>query len=274
VRVTDKQNKSMNSHSPYALIAGGSKGIGYAIAEALARRNYNLVLVARHKEGLEIAKNKLETSYRIHVMILVFDVAEKESIDKIFEWCLEKDIQLKMLCNVAGPGGARDYLALPLDDLRYMIHGNIEWQMALCLKLLALLEKNRPSYIMNIGSSAGFAPIPIKNIYSAAKSAILFFSYSLRYQLKEKNISVSCVCPGPVFTKLEVMQQTIEKLGWFGKLMEVNPRRVGEIAVRRTLNKRMVIVPGTLAKIISVILRLLPKRLLVYLYYQLGKNRR
>jgi short-subunit dehydrogenase len=262
----------MNSHFPYALISGGSKGIGYAIAEALAKRHYNLVLIARHKEHLEIAKNKLETSYPIHVNILVFDLIEKESVDKIAQWCLEKDIQLKMLCNVAGPGGAKDFLSLPLDDLRYMIHGNIEWQMALCVKLLSLLEKNSPSYIMNISSSAAFAPIPIKNIYSSVKSALLFFSYSLRYQLKEKNISVSCVCPGPVFTKIEVMQQTIEKLGWFGRLIEVNPKRVGEIAVRRTLNKRMVIVPGTVARIISVMLRLLPKRWLVYMYYQLGKK--
>ena len=270
--VTDKHNKLMNANSPYALISGGSKGIGYAIAEALAKRNYNLVLVARHKESLEIAKNKLETRYAIHVIILVFDMAEKESVDKIAEWCLEKDIQLKILCNVAGLGGAKDYLSLPLDDLRYMIHVNIESQMALCLELLPLLEKNNPSYIMNIGSSAAFAPIPIKNIYSATKSAVLFFSYSLRYQLKKKNISVSCVCPGPVFTKIEIMQETIEKMGWLGKLMEVDPKRVGEVAVRKTLNKRMVIVPGTLAKIISVILRLLPKSLLVYIYYQLGKK--
>ena len=60
---TDKHNKLMDSNSPYALVSGGSKGIGYAIAEALAKRNYNLVLVARHKESLEIAKNKLETRY-------------------------------------------------------------------------------------------------------------------------------------------------------------------------------------------------------------------
>src|SRR4030095_4026848 len=262
----------MNSHSPYALISGGSKGIGYAIAEALAKRNYNLVLVARHKKDLDIAKNKLETSYLVHVIILTFDVAEKESVDKIAEWCFEKDIQLKMLCNVAGSGGARDYLSLPLDDLRNMINVNIESQMALCLKLLPLLEKNNPSYIMNIGSSAAFAPIPIKNMYSATKSAVLFFSYSLRYQLKKKNISVSCVCPGPVFTKVEVMQQTIEKLGWFGKVMAVDPKGVGEIAVRRTLNKRMIIVPGMLAKTVSVILRLFPKRLLAYIYYQMGKK--
>jgi short-subunit dehydrogenase len=262
----------MNSNSPYALISGGSKGLGYSIARALAKRNYNLLLVARHKESLEEAKTQIESRYPVQVDMLVLDMAEKESVDKIARWCIEKNIRLKMLCNVAGLGGAKDYLSLPVDDLRYMVRVNIEAQMALCLALIPLLEKNTPSYIMNMSSIAAFAPIPIKNLYSATKSAILFFSYSLRYQLKNKNISVSCVCPGPVFTSQEIINDTIEKMGWLGKLIEVDPARVGEIAVRRTLNGRMVIVPGTLAKIISVVLRLLPRRVVVYIYHRLGKK--
>src|SRR6266550_5823685 len=132
----------MNLNSPYALISGGSKGIGYAIAEALAKRNYNLLLIARHKESLDIAKNKLESTYAIHAEMLVFDITKKEAIDKIVQWCIEKDIRLKMICNVSGMGGANDYLSLPLDDLRYMIHVNLESQIALCLGLIPLLEKN------------------------------------------------------------------------------------------------------------------------------------
>jgi len=103
-----------------------------------------------------------------------------------------------------------------------MISINASAQMALCYGLLDLLEKNAPSHILNVASMAGFAPIPEKNIYSATKAAVIFFSYSLRYQLKKKNINVSCLCPGPVFTKPEIIEDTIEKLGWFGKLMAVN----------------------------------------------------
>jgi short-subunit dehydrogenase len=262
----------MNSNSSYALVSGGSKGLGYSIAVALARRNYNLLLVARHQESLAEAKMRIESGYPVRVDTLVLDVAEKGSVDKIAQWCIEKNIRLTMLCNVAGLGGAKDYLSLPVDDLRYMVRVNIEVQMALCLELIPLLERNAPSYIMNMSSMAAFAPMPVKNLYSATKSAILFFSYSLRYQLKNKNISVSCVCPGPVFTSQEIINDTIEKMGWFGKLMEVDPARVGEVAVRRTLNGRMVIVPGTLAKIISIFLRMLPRRLVVYLYAKLGKT--
>ena len=270
---TMKTSKIDSGNSmPYALVAGGSKGIGYAIAEALARRSYNLILIARHADSLLAAKNKLESAYHIHVEILVNDLSRNEAADEIAKWCIDRNIQLKMLCNVAGFGGARDYLSLPLDTLRYMINLNVGSAIALSLTLLPLLEKNAPSYILNVGSMAGFAPIPVKNLYSATKSAVVFFSYSLRYQLREKNISVSVLCPGPVFTKPEIKKDTKEKLGWFGMQMAVSPEKVGEIAVQETLNKKLVIVPGTLPKIMAVIVRVLPRRFVVSLYDKFGKK--
>lgn len=265
-------SKIDTDHSlPYALIAGGSKGIGYAIAEALAKRGFNLILIARHYDSLIAAKTKLESAYGIHVELLIIDLAREEAADEIAKYCYDRNIPLKMLCNVAGLGGGKDYLSFPLDSLRYMVRLNIESCMALSLNLLPLLEKNSPSYILNVASMAGFAPIPIKNMYSATKSAVIFFSYSLRYQLKSKNISVSCLTPGPVFTKPSIIKDTRKKLGWFGVWMAVPPNKVGEIAVRKTLQKKMIIVPGTLAKLSSVFIRVLPRRWVVAIYNKTGK---
>jgi short-subunit dehydrogenase len=257
---------------PYALIAGGSKGIGYAIAEALARRNYNLILIARNPDTLMLAKNRLESTYQVQVFTLSYDLSREETATTIAQWCIERDIRLKMLCNVAGLGGAEDYLNLSLDSLRYMVRLNVESCMALSLTLLPLLEKNAPSYVLNVASMAGFAPIPAKNMYSATKSAVIFFSYSLRYQLKDKNISVSCLNPGPVFTKPGIVKETREKLGWLGMKMAVAPAKVGEIAVQQTLNGKLIIVPGTGAKLISIVLRAIPRRLAVKIYSRVGRK--
>lgn len=257
---------------PYALITGGSKGIGYGIAEALAKRRYNLILIARHRDMLLIAKNKLELAYNIHVEILVNDLSREESADEITQWCISRNIPLKLFCNDAGTGGVQDYLSASLDTMRYMVRLNIESCMALTLRLLPLLEKNAPSYILNVASMAGFAPIPIKNLYSATKSAIIFFSYSLRYQLKDKNISVSCLAPGPVYTRPEIVKETKKQLGWLADKIAVSPKRVGEIAVRMTLRKRMIIVPGTLAKLISMLLRVVPRRAVTAIYEGLKKK--
>ena len=244
----------------YALVAGGSKGIGYAVAEALAERRYNLILIARHLNGLLDAKKRLEASYPVHVEVLVHDLSNAKAAVEIAQWCTERKIRLRVLCNVAGFGGSKDYLSLSLDTLRYMVNLNVESCMALSLTLLPLLEQHAPSHILNVSSMAGFAPIPSKNMYAATKSFVTFFSYALHYQLKDKNISVSCLAPGPVFTKPEIARETAERLGWLGEKMAVSPKRVGEIAVRKMLKGRVMIVPGTLPKLMSGFVRLVPRR--------------
>ncbi len=259
-------------NAPYALIAGGSKGIGYGLAEALAKRHYNLVLIARHMDSLVSAKHKLETAYGVHVEILAYDLSTEESATEIAKWCTDKNIPLKVLCNVAGLGGAEDYLSLPLDSLRYMVRLNVESAMALSLTLLPLLEKNTPAYILNVASMAGLAPIPSKNMYAATKAAVVSFSYSLRYQLRPKRISVSCLAPGPVYTKPSIVAETKKQLGWFGNAMALKPGRVGEVAIRKTFRGKPLIVPGTLANIMSGLLRILPKRFVTYIYGKAGDS--
>lgn len=267
-----KQKMETTYSRPYALIAGGTKGIGYAIAEAWAKRNYNLVLIARHWDSLTAAKTKLESAYGIHVELLSYDLSHEEAATKIAQWCIERNIPLKALCNVAGAGGSGDYLSTSLDSLRNMVRLNIESCMALTLTLLPLLEKNAPSYIINVASMAGFAPIPLKNIYSATKSAILFFSYSLRYQLKGKHISVSCLAPGPVYTRPEIIAETKKQLGKFGDKMARTPEQVGEKTVRQALKGKMIIVPGFYANVLSGVLRIVPLRISASIYNKLGKQ--
>lgn len=263
---------SFTDGKPYALVAGGSKGIGYAIAEALAKRGYNLVLIARHRDSLDEAEHRLALKYHVHVSVLVYDLAYDTAAQAIARWCSERNINLRMLCNVAGFGGSRDYLKLPADSLRYMIRLNVESPACLTYALLPLLEAHTPSYIINVASMAAFAPIPLKNLYSATKSAMLYFSYSLHYQLKDKNIHVSCLSPGPVFTKPAVIEDTKKQLGWFGKQMAMSPAKVGEVAVKKTLKGKLLIVPGTLPKITSAFIRVMPRRWITALYADLGKE--
>jgi uncharacterized protein len=270
----DRHRKNtVSSDGYYALVAGGSKGIGYAIAESLAKRKFNLILIARNTDTLAVAKSRLEKKYNVNVETLSYDLSLESSAPAIADWCIKRDIKLKMLCNVAGLGGLDDYLKLSLDSVRYMVDLNVESGMAMTMLLLPLLEKNSPSYVMNVASLAGLAPIPTKNVYAATKAAVIYFSYGLRYQLKRKKIKVSCLAPGPVFTKKSIKEQTKQTLGWFGKKMAVPPDRVGEVAVRRTLKGRMLIIPGTLAKLSSVVIRVIPRRMAAAVYSRVDKRK-
>ncbi|HEX6223461.1 MAG TPA: SDR family NAD(P)-dependent oxidoreductase [Chryseolinea sp.] len=259
--------------NPFALVAGGSKGIGIAIAEALAVRRYNLILIARHHGPLLEAKQMLEQKYNVQVEVMSYDLSQRSSAPAIASWCIKNNIPLKILCNVAGIGGTNDYLKVPLDTIHYMVDLNVESCMAMTQLLLPLLEKNNPSFILNVASMAGFGPIPSKNVYSATKSSVVFFSHNLRYQLKKKNISVSCLAPGPVFTKPSIRADTKKRLGFVGMEMAVPPAKVGEIAVRETLNGKMIIVPGTIAKITSGFVRIMPRGLLASIYGSLGEEK-
>lgn len=250
----------------YALIAGGSKGIGFAIAHALAKRGYNLLLIARHADKLSEAKSFFERNYSITVHTLSFDLSKPETAKEITNFCVSNNLPVEVLCNVAGLGGANDYLSLPLHDIRYMIHLNLESQAALTYHMLSMQENNKLAYILNVGSLAGFGPIPVKNMYSATKAGVIFFSRALRSQLEKRNISVSCLCPGPVFTKPEIEKDTKEKLGWLGNQMAVDPAKVGEIAVRNMFKRKFMIIPGFTSKLMAFFVRILPDSLLVSIY--------
>jgi len=256
----------------WALIAGGSKGIGLCIAEALAKRGYNLVLVARNQTELSLAKESLEKNFNTRVEVLSCDLASPESAGIIFDWCSARHLEINVLCNAAGMGGSKDFPDLPLNDLRAMVRVNFESTIALSFKFVPYLKINAPSYILNVGSLAGFAPIPIKNVYASTKSAVHFFSYSLRYMLKADGISVSCLCPGPVFTKPSIEKETISQLGWLGKRMSVKSSVVGELAVQGMLGHKMIIVPGKLASLISYLLRIFPRQFLAYIFYSFRKK--
>ncbi len=257
----------------WALVAGGSKGIGFSIAEALARRKYNLMLVARNHDDLIHAKNILEKNFNIEVETYTCDLSLTESALKIYDWCNDKGFKINILCNVAGSGGSGDFPELPLNDVSTLIRTNLESTIALSSILIPRLKANSPSYILNVGSLAGFAPILTKSVYASAKSAIHSFSYSLRYILKPYKISVSCLCPGPVFTKPSIEKETMNQMGRLGKLMAVDVRLVGELAVKGMLKQKMIIVPGYTATLVSYILRILPDQFIAHIIYSQLKSK-
>ncbi len=104
----------------WALVAGGSKGIGFSIAEALARRKYNLLLVARNHDDLLHAKTILEKNFNIEVEILTCDLSLAESSIKISDWCTDIRFKINILCNVAGSGGSGDFPDLPVKRCGYI----------------------------------------------------------------------------------------------------------------------------------------------------------
>ncbi len=89
---------------PFALITGASKGIGKAIAETLALRGYDLLLVARSADLLEQVSKEIQTTSNRHCRWLAADLAENRSAEKVFEWCTQNQFEVSILVNNAGYG--------------------------------------------------------------------------------------------------------------------------------------------------------------------------
>jgi uncharacterized protein len=251
----------------WALIAGGSKGIGLSIAKALARRNYNLILVARDADILLDVQRQIENIFDIEVDILACDLSLPSSAELIFTWCSDNRRDIDILCNSAGMGGTKDLPYLSIDELRKMVTLNFESAVVLSSLFVPLMKSSSPSYILNVSSMAGFSAISIKSIYSATKSALISFSYSLKYILKPFNISVSCLCPGPVFTKPAIKEETIRQMGWIGRQMVMESDVVGELAVKQMFEQKMIIIPGKMAKLLCYVLRILPMSFVARIIY-------
>jgi uncharacterized protein len=242
----------------WALIAGGSKGIGYGIAEALSARRYDLVLIGRNQPDLESARSRLMDKYHNKIEILSCDLLLEESGNLMYNFCRRNSVPVSILCIAAGMGGSADFPDLPPEDLKKMIRMNLELAVSLCQIFRPILRENAPSHILTVGSMASFAPFPLKNVYSATKAALLYFTYSIRQQFKPDNIKAGCLCPGPVYTKPEIEQETKKRLKWLAKYMTVHPTKVGEMAIRGLLRGKALIIPGTIPLIISFFLRVMP----------------
>jgi uncharacterized protein len=256
----------------WAIVAGGSKGIGLGIAEALAKRSFNVLIVARSAEDLQHAKALLEKKYSIQVEVFCGDLSNTETPVQLLEWFNARHLPVNVLCNAAGLGGSIDFPKLPLEKIRGMIRLNLESAIALSYLFIPLLQQTTPSYILNVSSLAGLAPIPMKSVYASTKSGLISFTRSLKYLLKKDHISVSCLCPGPVFTKPAIEAETLKQMGWIGKQMAIRPDQVGERAVQAMLKGRLIIVPGRLSKLFSYLLRMVPQDYVARILYRFGKQ--
>ena len=247
------------SSSTYALITGASKGIGKSIANSLAKRKINVLLVARSQEALIQLAHELQTQYGIQAAYLAIDLAETGAAQKVKNWCYQNAYSVHILVNNAGYGTWGRFDALTLKAQSEMLQLNMLTLVEMSYLLLPELKLHNQSYLLNVASTAAFQAMPSFSLYAASKSFVLSFSRGLRYELKDSRISVTCLCPGPVNTGfvdragLSFMKAKAEKFGMM-------PDEVAETAIKAMFQKKSQIIPGFLNKISVFIIPFLPKK--------------
>jgi len=188
-----------NKNKKIVFITGATSGIGQATAKLLSN-NYDLILCGRRKERLIELRDSL--SKKTNVIILSFDVRNKDEVSEKIKSLNEKWKNIDFLINNAGNAHGMDYIFDGnSDDWDKMIDINVKGLLYVSKEILKIMVFNKRGHVINIGSIAGKEVYPKGNIYCASKFAVDAISQSMRIDLNHKNIKVSQVNPGLVNTE-------------------------------------------------------------------------
>ncbi|WP_069789352.1 SDR family NAD(P)-dependent oxidoreductase [Cyanobacterium sp. IPPAS B-1200] len=180
-----------------ALITGASSGIGKAFAEELAQKSYDLIIIARTTEALNNIKNDLETKHGISVKVITQDLTLPNACEDIYGQLKQENIIVDLLINNAGFGDYGLFCDRPLDKQLKMIQLNISALVTLTHLFLQDMRERKEGDIINVGSIAGYQPLPYLSVYAATKAFVLSFSEALWAENKEFGITILALCPGP-----------------------------------------------------------------------------
>ena len=245
----------------YALITGASKGIGKAMAEELARRNINLLLVARSEALLEALSAELATRYPIKTAFLSLDLSAANAPALLYDWVVKNGFVVNILVNNAGYGLGGAFERYPVDEHLNMMRVNMEVPVALCSLFLPQLKQQQQSYILNIASSAAYQSVPGLSAYAASKAFILSFSRGLAHELRKTNVSVTVVSPGGTDSDFANRAQVGDKAVKAGEKLNMSAEAVAKLAINAMFDRKREIITGFVNKLGAFLVWLLPKKL-------------
>ncbi len=245
----------------YALITGASKGIGKAIAEELAMRKNDLLLVARSEELLQQVTAELGQKYGIKTAYLAIDLSEADAAQRVFNWCIEQNFNINILVNNAGYGLSGSFDRHTLTENQNMLQLNMLVPVALTQLFLPQLLLQPQSYILNTASSAAYQAVPGLSLYAASKAFLLRFSRGLHQELRHKHVSVTCVSPGATDTDFVLRAKLGPKGLKAASQVNMTPQAVAKIAVKAMYQKKAEVITGTINKLGAFVSWLLPKSL-------------
>jgi 3-oxoacyl-[acyl-carrier protein] reductase len=184
-----------------AMVTGGARGIGYAIAEKLGSDGFSVIISDILAEAASEAASKLSAE-GVKTIAITSDVSKPESVEAMFKASIEELGRIDVLVNNAGI--TRDNLLLRLDDKDWDKVMNVNLKGAfLCTKAASrIMVKNRWGRIINISSVVGLMGNAGQSNYSASKAGLIGLTKSAAKELAGRNITVNAVAPGYIQTEM------------------------------------------------------------------------
>lgn len=249
-----------NDDKDFVLITGASEGIGRALAEVFARHGHNLVLTARKRARLESLAQELKSEHGIAAFILDLDLAEADGPKALFEAVKAEGIAIDILVNNAGFGLYGPFLERSTGEHGDLVQVNIQALTTLCHLFGADMAARGAGRILNVASTVAFMPGPLMATYFASKAFVLRFSESLREELRDQGVGVTCLCPGLTESRFHERAGLLQSN--LLRFAVATAESVAEAGYRGCMADKAIVLPGLRNRLAPLAERLLPRALL------------
>ncbi len=205
----------MNLKGKNALITGGGRGLGKAVAIALANEGVNVGITGRNEEHLESTVAELE-KLGVKAVYYVFNVDEMAQVEQGVSSIASQLGGIDILINNAGVGDFGSFEDMPVETWEKVMKVNLFGVYYVAKAALPYLKQNKEGDILNVASTAGLKGAPNMSAYCASKAAVISLSQSLMAELRKFNIRVITLTPSTIATDMSIE----------GKLTDGNPEKV------------------------------------------------
>lgn len=272
----------------WALITGASSGIGRDMSRYLYKLGYNLILVARDENKMLELKEELEkydgsnediketstyqnSDYKTTkkmINVISADLSNKEECFKLYEKTKEFDIDI--LVNNAGFGIFGEFSKTDLGIEINLINTNITAVHILTKLYLQDMIKKNKGHILNVASIAGMEPGPLMAAYYASKAYVIRLSRAINKELRndKSNVKISILCPGPTNTNFNNVANVVFKSP------SMSSEKVAKYGIDKTLQGKLIIVPGILNKSVRLFSKIVPDSILETCAYHIQRRKR
>lgn len=244
--------------SKTVLITGASSGIGYELSKIFAKNGYNLVLVSRNKQRLEIIAKELQNQYDIQTKVIPKDLSKSSAPQELYNEVVADGINIDVLVNNAGIGVYGEFTDASTQNHTDLIQLNITSLTMLCKLFGTDMVKNGSGRILNVSSTAAFQAGPLLSTYYASKAYVLMLSEALKNELKRNGVNVTVLCPGPTqtefFKRNDMVGTRIERSPYM-----MSATDVAEIGFSGLLKGKTIVIPGLINKLLAFSVRLAPR---------------
>ncbi len=250
-----------------ALITGASGGIGLDFAHKFAQNGYNVVLVARSQDKLQALADELTKKYNVSATVLVKDLTDPAAPSQIYDALQEQGIQVDVLVNNAGFATYGYFHELDMARELELLQVNIVALTHLTRLYLPGMVARRSGKILNVSSTAAFAPGPMMACYYASKAYVLYFSEALSSELAGKGVTVTALCPGPTESGFQERAAMTESKLVQGGLMD--RKTVVDAGYDALMAGQSYVIPGWMNYLMSLAPRFTPRAMAANLVHRM-----